>query len=377
MWVVAHIDRAITNTTIDNLLARYAEAFKGNVAVILTRSDADITDGVIEHLKRERCDLSRYEKLLKEERFLRKMKKRRARQVAQRSQKMASKKKMREMTDAQRAKLAQQLEDYHEQLSVYKERLPTKTMERFAALVEVRNEYVTRQVQEERQSHMPAGTELPVFCVSNLFYQALRGGALIEGDLMTPVATGIPALRTHVYTTVAPLILQTVEDFIDHKCEVFMKGLGLWARSVVIESANTFMEIVRNPARQAKPKVEQYLEWALVESESCLVKPLTHKQQRFIDHALTVLEKKKSWHWGTLRAFVKKGGNHCTASMPKESWNEQFSETANKIIQIEWDEYVQKQIKEFSNMKDAIIELLNSVSEGIRSEFGDVVPDDK
>ena len=367
IWIVAHIDRAITNTTIDNLLGRYAEAFKGNVAVILTRSDADITDGVIEHLKRERCDLRAYNKALKEEKLVRKMKKRRGKQVLKRQQKLASRK-MRDMTYGQKAKMSDELENYSREYERLKGQLPEVITKRFSMIVDTRNAYVTQRLRAERQDHMPEGKELPVICISNIHYQALKRGTRMENDMLSAEATGVPALRQHVYTMVAPYLLRVVEDFIDHKCEVFMRGLGFWARSIVIEGGAQFMEIVNAPSRTAKPRVETYVSSILDEAEQMLVKPLSHKQKKFADQAVSVLETKKSWAWGTIRAFCRKNGNHSTSVMPKESWNEQFLEAANKITRIEWDDFVGRQAKTFDALKEDIIMLLEGIITELRSK---------
>ncbi|KAK4990768.1 hypothetical protein LTR50_002304 [Elasticomyces elasticus] len=71
LWIVARIDRIITNRDLDNMLERYAERFGENLAVVATRSD-DINDmSILAHdLRSYGYSLGDYEGLAEKSRAL-------------------------------------------------------------------------------------------------------------------------------------------------------------------------------------------------------------------------------------------------------------------------------------------------------------------
>ena len=366
IWIVAPIERAITNTTIDSLLGRYADAFKGKVVVILTRSDADLTEMVVGHLKREHVDMTPYVTLQDEERRLRVLINRRSEQVSNRLQKLFGPKRAANMSANKEKKLREELSQFQEELNHYNEQAPQLASKRFSTLVRSRNAHVARRTQEERRNHMPEGVELQVFAVSNLHYAALTGATAIEGDLMDAETTGIPALREMVRSMVAPTLLQRVEDFIEHRAAIFLEGLALWTSSVAVENPEKIMALVSSPQQRTKPMIDSYVESMLKFAEKSIVKPLEKKQDQFTQHALSVLEKKAEWHSSTFVAFVKKYGNHKTKLQPQQSWNEQFLEMAIKITNIEWDTFLELQTKEFTKLKDDLINLIDGIRDSLK-----------
>lgn len=350
-------------------MSRYAEAFKGKVVLILTRSDANLTDGVVNHLKRERVDLLPYTQLLDEERRVRTLKNRRAEQVATRQNKMFDQKQMKKMSANKQAKMMDELKQYKEELDLYEAQIPELSMKRFSTLVQARNLHVIRRTQEERRDHMPEGMELKVFAVSNLHYAALTGHGDIDGDLMDADTTGIPALREMVRSMVAPTLLQRVEDFIEHRATVFLEGLSLWARSIAVENPEDIMALVSSPQEEAKPLIDSYIESIIGFAEKSIIKPLEKKQDKLSEHALSVLEKKAEWHWSTFRAFVRNYGNYHTSTQPQQSWNEQFLETATKITSIEWDTFVELQKLELIKVKNKLVLLVSGIQDALQGNM--------
>lgn len=50
------------------------------------------------------------------------------------------------------------------------------------------------------------------------------------------------------------------------------------------------------------------------------------------EYATKQLDKKRTKHAATIRAFIRRNGNHATRLCPKEVWNENFSKLFNDLV---------------------------------------------
>lgn len=358
-WVVSHIDRAITNTTIDGLLGNYAKRFKGNIALILTRSDSDLSNPrLAQHYEKEKCNLEPYRLAMVEHQHLRKS-------LNQSMKKLADR-------QAILAKLAgqQKLDEYALVVALQADvdsihvKIRNAGTQRASALADIRNEYITRRVQEETAAHMPEGVQLPVFCISNLHYT--QGQGTQSEDILSSDATGIPRLQRYLFEMIAPKAIQRIEDFINHQCQVNLNGLGLWAHCIAIDSAG---DLITDPWQEAKPDLEQYMK-AFDLALSATISKLSHSKDA-LTNARKVIETKRDWHWTTIKAFIRKGGNYRTAIVPRESWNEQFLEPVNRIVDAEWSNLLASQKESLDTVENKCKQGISKISRQLRGKYTD------
>lgn len=220
----------------------------------------------------------------------------------------------------------------------------------------------------------------PVFAVSNLHYAALKGSRAVSGARLSVSDTGIPALRDFILQSAAPFQLQAVEDLVNHKFTVFMKGLSMWAKSYAVESrtAEELLLEIKKPAEEVGTVIEEYLEDIKSSAQKIIVERLEHSQEDSVSTALEQLQIKKKWVWATLRAFIRRQGNHKTSVAPKQSWNEQFQSTATEQVLEFWDSFIEEENIKSEKLKGGLTKLIKRVSDCVNNHpAGMVLPTDR
>ncbi|RMX97892.1 hypothetical protein D0868_10403 [Hortaea werneckii] len=359
IWVVAKIDRAITETGVDSLLMRYGKAFK--MVMICTGTDDNIDAGLASFLEGEGQDVGNHEELLKQEIGLRKQfekvlpKRIAAIQKSLRDDEGKSKKKQPPLTPHYKKKFRKEIKGLMDEKEAAKAALLGFEQARFELLVNARNEYTTRRLQEEKSDHLPMGTTLPVFCVSNAHYSSLKGARAIKGPRLNAEMTGVLALRAYVLETSAPEVLRTMDGYVNHRMTVFMKGLAMWAKSYNVEGGEQLLAAVKKPQGQVSGLIDQFVNQVVAFNEKIVVSGLRDAQNDLVEAARGVISSKiNAWHASTIRAFIRRDGNHRTSVVPQQSWNEQFLERASKVAKQGWEVFSDKE-------KELAIELEKSL----------------
>lgn len=376
IWVVAKTNRIITDTSVDNLLWRYGKTFK--IAVVCTGIDENLEPQLAQQLVAEGENVRGHDQLLNRERKLRRTIKRCTKKIETRQAKLEgrnkiqSERKGKPLTEAAREKLRAQVEQQKKELASAQEELPGVALERFHLLAGARNAFTTRRMQEEKAEHLPPNKTLQVFCVSNTHYDALKGARTINGLCLSPDATGIPALRSFIHRAAAPYLRKTVEEYINHSFTVFMQGLAMWANSYAVEGRLELLEQVKKPQSNISPILEKYRKESMALGENSIVSPLASNLSNFLKRAKAAVEKKRKWHWSTMRCFVRHGGNHSTSVAPKQSWNESFMEAASDMIKANWDEYLKKQAKNGSELEEELVKLVQDTEIFIQGRSADL-----
>ncbi|KAI6808123.1 hypothetical protein KC332_g13506 [Hortaea werneckii] len=364
IWIVAKIDRAITETGVDSLLMRYGKEYK--MVMICTGTDDNIDAGLASYLEGEGQDIGDHEQLLKQEVRLRKQfekvlpKQIAAKQkVLTKDKKDQKKGKKQTMTKYYRGKLQKEVKDLMEEKDAAKAALPGVEQARFELLVSARNEYTIRRLQEEKSDHLREGTTLPVFCVSNSHYSSLKGAKAIKGPRLNAEMTGLPALRAYVLERSAPEILRTNDAYVNHRLTVFMKGLALWAKSYNVEGGEQLLAAVKKPQGQAGGLIDQFVDQVVTFNEKVVVNVLRDAQNDIVEAASGVVNDKiKPWHASTQRAFIRRDGNHRTSVVPQQSWNEQFLEKASKLAKKGWEVFSDKEKELAIGLEKSLLGLL-------------------
>lgn len=376
IWVVTKIDRAITDTTVDSLLSRYGKSY--NMIVICTGIDDNIDPGLASFLHAEGQSVGEYEALRTREKELTKALKKASKLIATRRarlegrNKVKNESKRRLPTDAAKVKLRAQIQELEEQVDSMEIELPKVATERYVTLVDARNAFTTRRLKEEKVEYTPAGKELEVFCVSNVHYSALKGARQINGPRLDAEMTGIPALRSYIAESAAPRILASVENYIEHRFTVFMKGLAMWAKSYSIEGSEELLRSIEEPQERTADIMDSYLEDLKEAIGALIIEPITEDLEDIAEKAAGVVEDKRKWNYGTVRAFVRRDGCNRTSVAPQQNWNEQFLEGANQITRDQWDEVIEKQEELGAELRERLENLVKGIEKtvGGKSTFG-------
>lgn len=365
IWVVTKIDRAITDTSVDSLLYRYGKEY--NMAVICTGIDDNIDPALATYLRSEGQSVGEHDDLLQRERYLHKLVALLPRKIEARVAKLAPRgreqnnKRQRSLSHETREKLQSQLLAYETELEKARAELAEVAHARFELLVDARNSNAIRRLQEEKSSHLPFGTTLDVFCVSNVHYAALKGARVISGPRLKVQSTGIPALREYVLRRAAPFQLQAVEDFTKHKCMGLLQGLSMFAKTYSVKHGDELLKVIKASNQLLSRPTETYVAKILDANNTFNAKPLLDAREELATAAISELEKKRSWHWSTTRAFIRKDGNHITNLAPRQSWNEQFQAEATRLLSEKWDGFLTEQKDLSAGLQKDLLGLIHSI----------------
>lgn len=373
LWIVAKIGRIVTDSSVDALLMRYGKSY--NVTVVCTGIDEHLDDALAVHLQNEGLDLGNHDELLQKEKRSSRIKKKLTRKIGNRQAKLEGRgrsrrnKKQRLLTDKARAKLEDQVEKYkHELAEATKEHYETSCA-RFELLVAARNRWTTQRLQEDKSRHLPADTTLEVFCVSNAHYAALKGIKEVHGPRLKVQDTGIPALRKFVLRSAAPLQLQALEDYINHRFTAFMEGLAVWVKSYSVDGAVELLESIKSFTDRLPEPIERYLTKTKAANDAANIIPLAGAREELISGAIAELEKKKDWHWQTLRAFIRRDGRHSTRRAPRQSWNEQFQSKATELVEDKWIDFLARQNRLSKALKLDMLSIVDAIAKTIEGAW--------
>lgn len=328
LWVVAKIDRVVTDDSVHALLQKYGERFAGKVAVICTRSDDFDMDQVAEDLEADGYNLKDYIA---------------ARKSWERNESQAKdlEKSLRELPDASEYKqLAQKLKRRNE-LELARDR-DHETC--FKILTTLRNDSITRQLHGKYDSLLPEGCDLKVFCISNKHYGALKGTINIPKPHLGADETGIPALRNHILSLAADPDLTYLDTYIKYHYAHHMKGYVLWAHSTRVKSPDELRKIVFQPQQGLMDNVDKHMGKFMGNVRHHLIEAFQTHQPAMTANALKKVEQIEAWHYASIRAFISKNGSTHTRLIPEQSWNRDFKGTLVKdLVDRAWRELARDQ----------------------------------
>ena len=371
IWVIAKIDRAITDSAVDSLLMKYGRSKK--MIVVCTGIDDNIDPALAAFLESEGQSVGNHGELLMREKQLRKVVKNVPKKIETRRAKLEgrnksrAKKKPKPLTEKVREKLIGQIAALEAQLKDAEQELPAVAHERFELLVDARNSNTIRRLEDEKSDHLPLGEGLKVFCVSNVHYSALKGARVINGPRLSAEMTGIPPLRTFVLECAAPNIERSVEDYITHKFTVFMKGLKMWTSSYSVEGGHDLLAVVQAAQNKIGSGLFAYHDNLDSSNQEINVKVLEESREEIVVTATTALEKRRKWHWSTTRSFIRNDGNHATTIVPEQCWNDHFLEGVKNVMREQWDCFSKKQEELGGTLMTDLIDLVQGVWDAVNA----------
>ncbi|KAF7194484.1 Nuclear GTPase SLIP-GC [Pseudocercospora fuligena] len=313
LLTVCPIGRVIADADLDLTLATYGRRFGSNIAVIATRSDADLKPEVARDLEKDGQSVSDYWALGDRVRELKEELK------AHRKPRNAPKRRRTSM-DADAKKHALQAE------------IDEAMDEQFDCLVEARNAYVSRRLKQAKQKHLSAGASLAVFPVSNTHYGVHKGNDASDKRLMHVETTNIPALRSHALLLAAPQQFHAIEIRINEAI-LALRGAILWTESPPTKRNESLMSIVAQPGQLLRSILEECRRSSEQYATAQLITPLNNGRSSFVLASLAYARHIQStWHHASVRAFFAKNGKHKTAAQ-YEVWNERFTDGQKKTLE--------------------------------------------
>lgn len=373
IWVIAKIARVRTDTTVDALLMRFGKSY--NMMVVCTGIDEAVNKGLADVLYEEGQSIGNHNELLKCEGKLKRAVGRQQEKVrslqAQLPQQIPGRrtKKSKQLSQRELEELRARMFAEMGSLESQQQQLNDITQEKFELLVDVRNAFASRGLKADQQNNMAPNESLEVFCVSNSHYSMLKGTEEISHPRLRPDMTGIPALRKFILERAAPAQLATLEGHIYHRYTVFMKGLAMWAKSYTLDGSDDLLAGVAAPQAGIGAALNRYLSGLLGACNSIIIAAIHDNLPAVIARATKELARKKLLHWCTIRATIRKDGNHMRSVVPQESWNEEFLIGASKVVQDRWNVFMETHDKLALQLQAELARLVADISKIVRSKY--------
>lgn len=321
LWVVAPIKRVVDDGSVYNILSQYGQRFKGKVAVICTHADESVDRKLAGFLKDAGCNVQQYFDSTKEW-------KEKKKELTQCKSKTAAMRKRKKQTKLMMSN-TQDSEDNLKDLIAEREALDAT---RFEYLVKARAVYIASELRAEMQSHLPAGSALPIFCVSNSHYGAHKGAVKVSGPRLSVEATSIPTLRSHVLALPAPLLSATISAFACHTISVLLKSARMWVDTTSVDRRNDVLELVLKPQKLLASRLQNHRDIFKTVVKDGVSKALDDNKDHALEVALKKFEEKSQKHSASIRAFIRKNGNHSSKFCPKDCWNESFTKVICRLV---------------------------------------------
>ncbi|KAK4896001.1 hypothetical protein LTR49_028196 [Elasticomyces elasticus] len=363
LWVVSPVGRIVDDLLTNEMISRNGKIFKGRVAIIATKSDTDIDPNLAEELQNEGHDLQEWFKLTDA------IKAQNSKLKTLRAELLQERKRFKKPT---KPKLME-MQGRNDTINELKRESKAMEMRRFEVLVHARNEFVTAQLRLHMGNYLPAGMKLPVFCISNRHYTAIKGGRTVGGLRLIAEATGVPALRAHALALPAADQFRTLEEYYSTDLGVFLKEAQLWVKVTQLERRAELLGLVGQPLYKLKERISTRLDAFEEMVKNFLIASLSEQFHQSRDTAVKVLDAKRKKHSATIMAFVRRDGNHQTSVCPKESWNESFMQGWTDAINEHWDVFENNMAKFTAQLRDALISDMRAILPLIKEQHPESV----
>lgn len=339
LWIFADIKRAITDPALHRSISLYAERFPDTIAVVLTKTDLGIDDGLLQDMRAQGEDMTEYDRLTEEIPLLRS-------ELNRVSKKMfkAGRKSAQEIMG-----LSQQLRDLGKE--------ETDAMNKqFGELVMARNNYTKRRLQEDKQQYFPKGKKLRVFTISPEHYEVHTASKRRRVPLMDVTVTGLPELREHALMMAGPPLWKAQTEYLESQVSVFVHGLKLWSTGCAVEDRTQLLSIVEGMKSAADTGFDGVGARRDTIMEKDLFRPLRAYREKARANALLELKRLDKWNARSWISFYRHFGRHTTDSMGAVSWNEMFLQSQTQdMLDPRWHEMLPALQATFAGARDQVV----------------------
>ncbi|KAH7071874.1 hypothetical protein BKA63DRAFT_492539 [Paraphoma chrysanthemicola] len=311
VFVVARIDRAITDESIKQIFELARRVNLSKVDIVCTRSEDIQTREAIHDWPNERVTIEDLQsniasatneiETLKEE-------------IDEYDQDAAN------LTHAEERQFSDLQREYRKVVAAKK----THELELKRFIIRLRNDNVSRRLRREYRTH-PIAASLRIFCVSNNVYWDNREKAK---DVALPYLrlSGILELRRYCIGLVAQSRHRAIQVFIKDQVPALIGSIDLWVEA---GSGNASAE----------------------------------SKQRILDTVSAVQRELDKWHHSSYKAFCSHYGDHSTPAIGSRCWNEEAIEGMATELSGVWDSFAVDIDTEVERANTAVMSVFAKVLE--------------
>lgn len=361
IWIVSSADRIATDPAATINLVRYGKTIP--CVLICTSIDDKVDKALVQEMEDDGCDVGDYWKLSvvtedvrKEIQQLRNREER-FEQALSRGWVPTKSNKRKQLSDDIKAKYEKELDECSARLKESVAQHKHMEQTKFELAVQVRQTYVLGLIEKKNLQRHTAKGNLRVLFASNTHYTQHKFGNFENGPTLSPDATGIPNIRQHILKSAAPRELRIVKAYLNNDVKLLINGIGLVTNTVDPQGCEDALGMVERRQEDVDRAQRSCLDDINSYMQENVVKNLATRQEGHAKSALKVLDGKKSWAWGSIRAFVNKHGCHKTPTKPYHSWTEQFMHEAVEDLRELWDNYMDAE------------HFVGGLNEGLRGAF--------
>jgi hypothetical protein len=349
LWCVAPVERVCDDPDLERTLSAYAERFSGTLAIVVTKIDEGISDGLAVALLAKDQHVGNYEET-------------KAAMIGLKDLHKDVKRQLKSPGITRDAKWA-----LREEEDTLLEQLRGEESKKFACLVNARNESIESRLQKDKKQHQVSDAQLPIYFVSNKQYDIYKQAIESEGPKLQIDTTGIPGLRSYALCLAAAGVWKAHEEHLRFKIKVLFHGVHAWASGAPGKRDISLMKCVNDVSGLWRIGLDADIRQMTVRFEGGIIQSLRVAHAASLQGAMCWYETiivKPIWHNRFLAAYRKDGKNRSADGAI--NWNESFieSQTSN-VLNPAWEE----QLPPPDHYLDDAVNELNSVIKNLPDEL--------
>ncbi|KAF2026367.1 hypothetical protein EK21DRAFT_115930 [Setomelanomma holmii] len=335
IFVVARIDRAITDESIKQICELACCVNLSKVDFVCTRSAEDIqTREAIHDWRTERATIEDMQnEIAVDEDEMQSLQEK----IDDYDQDVAS------LTREEARQLLELQRDYRKVEKAKKSH--DWDLKRF--IVGLRNDKVSRRLREEYRNH-PIATSLGIFCVSNKIYWDNREKA---PDIALPYLrlSGILELRCYCIGVVAQSRLQATQTFIKDEIPAFIGSVELWVESGSGNASAESKQRVLDDVSAIQQELDKLMSPVSrlnhisrtleTEFNSQIYMRMRRDGPHWSAHAREASLSWEEWNPSSYKAFCSNYGDYSTPVMGSRCWNEEAIQGMTTDLSAVWDSF--------------------------------------
>jgi hypothetical protein len=340
LCVFADISRAVNDPSLHRTISLYAERFPSTFVIALTKIDLGVNDGLLQSMRREREDMSEYDRLTGELSRLNSELHEENQKVTRPGRKSAK----------YRLSMYERIEDLGKEITETENK-------QFGELVSARNRHTTKLLVQDKQKYFKRGGTLQVVHVSPEHYEVHTSpSARRRCPLMDVTLTGIPGLRDVGLMMAAQPLWKAQTEYLESKVFVFIHGLRLWSAGCAVQDQTQLLSIVADLSfKEADSPLDKLVTQRESIMETKFLQPLRTFREDARDGALSQLAQLEKWNTRSWISFYRHSGQHTTGKKAATSWNETFMQCQTlEMLDPCWHEMVSALQDTFSEAKNQV-----------------------
>ncbi|KAG9698657.1 hypothetical protein KCU95_g2420, partial [Aureobasidium melanogenum] len=317
LWIVAPVQRCVSDTGVDSILFEYGERFAGRLILICTKIDDRMScETFKDEYPQAAKPMEKCETAFKEAKTNYSKAKAQLNRVTK------------EIT----------IEERNAEVERCREKYQKIADVRLKFMVSKRNQKVTQQIYEKKSEYFTKCDNGPVFFVSNEHYMWLKGfkdsGMEDVSAQLSAEMTGIPALRAYALSIPAKDMWSTLMAHIQHTGVTSMTSLAIWAARTGADNGDSLERIRENSTKET---IKNEALQSLAVTMRVALAEVAQKGYDYLHNEV------RGWFWSTIRAFIERQGTYSSKAVGFADWNSKFRRPAVRHMRPGWTELFVKE----------------------------------